>query len=190
MLRPVLIFLAAVASAAEPAKPQEFALKSTSLAGKESHLVATLPAGFKGEIKALSNSGSALEILRVESSDQRAQMMITLLPPINSLGRDAAGLEALLRQNSTPFIDGSVEGKVNPFPMKLANGIGVAAFFTDKSEVGKPAAKGQGHYKMLTNAVIRVGESTLAAVTIFNDTREQPDYLAAIKVVATLREGK
>ena len=190
MLRLALMLLTAVGIAAEPAKTQELTLKSTSLAGMESRLAATLPAMLRGEVKVLPKIGSTLESLRVESTDRRVQMMVTLLPPNEFLGRDAAGLEATLRQNCAPFIDGSVEGKVNPFPMKLANGIGVGTFFTDKSEVGQPAAKGAGHYKLMTNAMVRVGESTLAMVTSFHDTKEQPEYLAALEVVATLREAK
>ena len=51
-------------------------------------------------------------------------------------------------------------------------------------------AKGRGHYKLVTNALVRVGDSTLATVSIFSDSKESPEYLAALKLVAGLRAGK
>ncbi len=190
MLRLALVLIACVASAAEPAKPQEVAFKSTSLAKTESHLVATVPAGFTAEVMPMTKFGSKIENLKVESADHRVQLMVTLMPPNDFLGRDAAGLEATLRQNCAGFVDGSVEGKLTPFPLKLAHGIGVATFLTDKSEVGKPIPKGPGHYKVMTSAMICVDGSTLAVVSLFSDTKEQPDYLAALKMIESLREGK
>lgn len=190
MFRLALVAVACVASAAETAKPRELTLTSTSLAKKESHLVATLPAGFTATIMPMTKFGSKIENLKVESADQRVQMAITLMPPNDFLGRDAAGLEATLRQNCATFVDGSVEGKITPFPLKLAHGIGVATVLTDKSEAGKPVPKGPGHYKVMTSGMICVDGSTLAVVSLFSDTREQADYAAALKVVETLRTGK
>lgn len=190
MLRLALVLVACVASAAETAKPREVALKSTSLAKKTSHLVATVPAGFTAEVMPMTKVGSRIENLKVESADHRVQMMITLMPPNDFLGRDAAGLEATLRQNCAGFIDGSVEGKVTPFPLKLAHGIGVATVLTDKSEVGKPVPKGPGHYKVMTSGMICVDGTTLAVVSLFSDTKEQADYAAALKIVETLSGGK
>lgn len=190
MLRLALVLLSAFSLAAEPAKPQEVTLTSTSLAGKASHLVATVPAGFTATIKDLPKYGSALQALSAESADQRVQMLITLMPPNDVLPRDAAGLEATLRQNCVAFVDGSVEGKISTFPLKLTNGIGSAAIFSDKDEVGKPTPKGPGHYKLVTNAMVCIDGSTLATVSVFSDTKEAPDYLAALKVVAGLRTAK
>lgn len=190
MLRIALLLLTVAGFAAETAQAREVAFKSISLAKKESRLVATVPAGFTAEVMPMTKFGSRIENLKVESADHRVQLMITLMPPNDFLGRDAAGLEATLRQNCAGFVDGSVECKVTPFPLKLAHGIGVATFLTDKSEVGKPVPKGPGHYKMMTSAMICVDGSTLAVVSLFSDTKEQPDYLAALKVVATLRGEK
>ena len=190
MLRLAVLLLSVAAGAAEQAKPQELPLTSTSLAGKASHLVATVPAGFSAVVKPMPKFGSALETLMVDSADQRVRLLITLLPPNDFLGRDAAGLEKTLRANCAPFLKESVEGKVTPFPLQLKHGIGVATFLTDKAEVGKPATQGPEHYKLMTNAMIRIGDATLATVTIFHDTKEQADYLAAIKVVASLRPDR
>lgn len=190
MLRLALILLTALSLAAEADKPQEATLTSTSLAGKASHLVATVPAGFTTKVMPMEKLGSSLQSLKVESADQRVQMLITLLPPNDVLPRDAAGLEATLRQNCADFVDGSVEGKISTFPLKLTNGIGSATIFSDKDEVGKPTPKGPGHYKVMTSAMIRVGDSTLATVSVFSDSKEAPDYLAALKVVAGLRTAK
>lgn len=190
MFRIALVLVACVASAAEPAKPQEIALKSTSLAKKESRLVATVPAGFTAEVMPMTKFGSVIENLKVESADHRTQLMITLMPPNDFLPRDAAGLEATVRQNCAGFVDESVEGKLTPFPLKLANGIGVATTLTDKSEVGKPVPKLAGHYKVMTSGMICVGDSTLAVVTLFGDTKDGPGADAALKIVETLRVGK
>lgn len=190
MLRLALVVLSGALLAAEAAKPQEATLTSTSLAGKASHLVATVPAGFTASVKPMTKFGSSIQSLKVESADQRVQLLITLLPPNDVLPRDAAGLEATLRQNCTDFVDGSVEGKITTSPLKLTNGIGSAAIFTDKSEVGKPAPKGTGHYKVMTCAMVCVGDSTLATISVFSDTKESPDYLATLKLIAGLRTGK
>lgn len=190
MLRLALVLLSAVSLAAEAAKPQELTLTSKSLAGKVSQITATVPAGFTAKVMPMEKFGSSLQSLKVESADQRVQMLITLLPPNDVLPRDAAGLEATLRQNCADFVDDSVEGKIATFSLKLTNGIGSAAIFTDKSEVGKPTPKGPGHYKVMTSAMIRVGDSTLATVSVFSDTKESPDYLATLKLIAGLRTGK
>ncbi len=172
--------------AAEADKPREISLTSTNLAGRSSLLVATVPAGFTATIKDLDR----WQTLSAESADQRVQLLITLMPPDDFLQKDAAGLEMLLHKTSAPFVGGSVEGKVTPLPLKLAHGIGVATIFSDKSEVGKPAAKGRGHYKLLTNGIIRVGDATLASVTVFSDSKEAAGYLDALKLVASLRPTK
>ena len=132
----------------------------------------------------------ALQAISVESADQRVQILITLVPPNEAQTRDAAWLEATFRKIFAGFVSGSVEGKITPFPLKLSDGIGVAAIFSDKDEAGKPLAKGRGHYKLVTNALVRVGDSTLATVSIFSDSKESPEYLSALKLVAGLRAGK
>jgi hypothetical protein len=176
--------------AAEADKPREISLTSTNLAGRSSLLVATLPAGFTATIKDMPGSKDRWQALSAESADQRVQLLITLMPPEDVLQKDAAGLEMLLHKASAPFVGGSVEGKVTPLPLKLTHGIGVATIFSDKSEVGKPEAKGRGHYKLLTHGIIRVGEATLASVTIFSDSKEAAGYLDALKLVASLRPTK
>ena len=190
MLRIALLLLTVAGFAAETAKPQEIAFKSTSLAKKASHLVATVPAGFTAAVMPRVKFGSSIDILKVESADHRTQLMISLMPPNDFLGRDAAGLEATLRQNCEAFVGDSVEGKLAPFPLKLANGIGVATVLTDKSEVGKPIPKGPGHYKVMTSAMVCVDGSTLAVVSLFGDTKDGPGAVAALKIVETLRTGK
>lgn len=178
--------------AAEADKPREISLTSTNLAGRSSLLVATVPAGFTATIKDLPGpkARSSMQALSAESADQRVQLLITLMPPEDFLQKDAAGLEMLLHKTSAPFVGGSVEGKVTPLPLKLTHGIGVATIFSDKSEVGKPEAKGRGHYKLLTNGIIRVGDATLASVSIFSDSKEAAGYLDALKLVASLRPTK
>ncbi len=176
--------------AAEADKPREISLTSTNLAGRSSLLVATVPAGFTATIKDLPGPKDCWQALSAESADQRVQLLITLMPPDDFLQKDAAGLEMLLHKTSAPFVGGSVEGKVTPLPLKLTHGIGVATIFSDKSEVGKPAAKGRGHYKLLTNGIIRVGDATLASVTVFSDSKEAAGYLDALKLVASLRPTK
>lgn len=197
MLRLALILLAAVSFACQEGPfacqqgpMQELTLTSKSLAGKESQITATVRPGFTAKVLPMAKFGSSLQSLKVESSDQRVQLLITLLPPNDVLPRDAAGLEATLRQNCADFVDDSVEGKITTSPLKLANGIGVAAIFTDKSEVGKPTPKGPGHYKLMTSAMIRVGDSTLATVSVFSDSKETPEYRTALEVIEGLRTGK
>ena len=191
MLRLALLILSGALLAAEPAKPRELTITSTSRTGLSNQLIATVPAVFTTTIKDLpGNKPEALQAISAESADQRVQILITLMPPNEEWPRDAAWLEATFRKVFADFVSGSVEGKMTPFPIKLTNGIGVAAVFSDKDEAGKPTAKGRGHYKLVTNALVRVGDSSLATVSIFSDSKEAPDYLAALKVVAGLRAGK
>lgn len=191
MLRLALLALAGPLLAAEPDQAKEVALTSTSRTGESHHLIAKVPAGFTATLKDLpAKKPEALQAISAESADQRVQILITLVPPNEAQTRDAAWLEATFRKIFAGFVSGSVEGKITPFPLKLSEGIGIAAIFSDKDEAGKPLAKGRGHYKLVTNALVRVGDATLATVSIFSDSKESPEYLSALKLVAGLRAGK
>ena len=185
MLRLALILLSAVGSvtAAEPAKPQEVILTST-LKGQTRSLVIALPANFTYTL-----SKGLAKGIKAYSPDQRVCMQISLLPPGGNPPRTAEELEARLRESGEAFAPDSVEGKVITYPIKLANGIGCGATYTDKSEVGKPAPKGPEHYKLLTSIFVRVGES-VAVCTLLSDSKDQPDHIAALKMIESLREGK
>jgi hypothetical protein len=186
VLRLALILLSAVGSvtAAEPAKPQEVTLTST-LQGRSSQLVVGVPANFTHTVvnERIGNG------LKAYSPDQRVCLQITLLPPGGKWPRTAEELEAQLRESGKYFAPDSVEGKVIIYPVKLTNGIGCGATYTDKSEVGKPAPKGPEHYKLLTSIIVRVGES-VAVCTLLSDSKDQPDHIAALKMIESLREKK
>ena len=185
MLRLALILLSAVGSvtAAEPAKPQEVILTST-LKGQSRSLVITLPANFSYTL-----SKGLAKGIKAYSPDQRVCMQISLLPPGGNPPRTAEELEARIRKSGEMFAPDSVEGKVVTYPIKVTNGIGFGATYTDKSELGKPIQKGPEHYKVMTSAVVRVGE-TVAVCTLLSDSKDQPDHIAALKMIESLREGK
>lgn len=187
VLRLALILISALSLAAEPAKPQEVTLTST-LQGRSSQLVVSVPANFTHTV-VNERFAKGLEGLKADSPDQRVCLQITLLPPGGKSPRTAEELEALLRESGERFAPDSVEGKVIIYPVKLANGIGCGATYTDKSEVGKPVPKGPEHYKLLTSILVRVGES-VAVCTLLSDDKDQPDHVAALKAIETLREGK
>jgi hypothetical protein len=42
----------------------------------------------------------------------------------------------------------------------------------------------------MTSAMIRIGDSTLATVSVFSDSKEAPEYRSALEVIETLRVGK
>ncbi|MFZ9202048.1 MAG: hypothetical protein ACO23N_06445 [Opitutales bacterium] len=183
MLRLALVLLSVAGFAAEGAKPQEVTLTST-LRGRSSHLVLELPASFNWTL-----SKGVAQGIKAYSADQRVCLQISLLPPGGNPPRTAEDLEARLRESGENFAPDSVEGKVITHPFKMTNGIAFAATYTDKSEVGKPVPKGPEHYKLLTSVFVRVGES-VAVCTLLSDSKDQPDHVAALKVIETLREGK
>jgi hypothetical protein len=188
MRRLVLLLLAAGAAAAEPAPPKEVTL-AASISGRASRVVATVPAGFTSKVTSPGGLRAAVQTLQVDSADQRIRLMLTLIPPGEKAPRTAAELERTLRESCDLFAKEAVEGETRPFPLKLADGLGVAATLTDKREVGRPTPKGPEHWKVMTIAMARVGEANVVC-TLFHDSAEQAELPAARAILEGLRPAK
>jgi hypothetical protein len=175
--------LTAVVWAAGPEKTVEVRLEGKSFGVSTGALKVDLPASFTYSLKGTST-------LESWSADERVSLKITVMPVPQKLApKTKQQLEDFMRTSTERFAQESVEGKAIPFALNQANGLGVAATYTDKSEVGKPTPKGREHYKLLTSAFVRVGEA-FAIATLLSDDANSPDHKAALKAIEGLRVAK
>ena len=184
-MRLLLSWLALTAAlcAAGPEKTVEVKLEGKALGTSTGALHVDLPASFTYSLKGAST-------LESWSADERVSLKITVMPiPPKLAPKTKQQLEDLLRAGTEKFVPESVEGKAVPFVLNQANGLGLAATFTDKSEVGKPTPKGREHYKLLTSAFVRVGEA-FAIATLLSDDASSADHKAALKAIEGLRVAK
>ena len=184
-MRLLLSWLAFTAAlwAAGPEKSVEVRLEGKVFGASTGALNVDLPASFTYSLKGTST-------LESWSANERVSLQITVMPVPQKLApQTKQQLEDFLRSSTERFVPESVEGKTVPFALNQKNGLGVAATYTDKSEVGKPTPKGREHYKLLTSAFVRVGEA-FAIATLLSDDVNSPDHKAALKAIEGLRVAK
>lgn len=82
-------------------------------------------------------------------------------------------------------IAGSVEGRANLQEIKLKQGVGCLATYTDSSLVNKPVEIGNA--KVIASGFVAPVPSVLGSVTIFADDVTDQDFKAAIQALGTIR---
>jgi hypothetical protein len=178
-----LLAATVAAIAADPGKSVEVRLEAKASGNHVGAVTVAVPWGFSHSVK-------DAKTLESWSADERVSLKITVMPiPLKLAPKTKEELESFLRTSTASLIAESVEGETRPFALKQAQGIGVAATYTDRSEVGKPTPKGREHYKLLTSAFVRVGDAFVIC-TLLSDDASKPDHQAALKAIEALRQAK
>jgi hypothetical protein len=81
-------------------------------------------------------------------------------------------------------VEGSVEGKANLREIKLKQGVGCQAVYTDASLAGKPVQVGNA--KVISSGFVAPHPEILGSITIFADDTQDADFKAAIEALNTL----
>jgi hypothetical protein len=93
-------------------------------------------------------------------------------------------LRQMVESSSQQMATASVEGKANLCELKLKQGYGVVASFTDASLVGKPVI--QGNSKALTSGLLVPKSNVLMIVTMFMDDANGEDAKSMIQALETV----
>ena len=94
-------------------------------------------------------------------------------------------LRAELQRTTEPFLQKSVEKKLDIKDFSLGQGFGAYCVFTDASLVGKtPKA---GDYKVMGSGQIRPAADVLGALTLLSNAADGPEFNAMLKMVESMR---
>jgi hypothetical protein len=117
-----------------------------------------------------------------------AKGMVSIVFPPAPKPIDTVKIDHDLTATCSRFVTGSVEQKITLIPLRLAQGYGVYATFTDAALVGQPAKRGD--YKVMSSGLIQFTADVLAVISVFSDDSagaEQKQLLSTVsgmKVVA------
>ena len=102
---------------------------------------------------------------------------------------DPEFLKKLLRGDSRPYLNSPGDAaKMEIKELKIAEGLGFYANFTDPDLVGKPVEK--GNYKTATPVILSLGSKYLIKVTVLCDDLNGADYQDTIKIVESIKIKK
>ena len=148
--------------------------------GSHGSLQISVPDGWQLCLKDIGKIGLCAALS--PKSDINAKCLITIiyLPSPKPVDKEQLKRDFITACNQ--FVSGSVEQKINPKDLKLSEGYGLCATFTDASLAGK--ASKVGDYKVLTSAKMQFSEDVFAIVSIFTDDEnsvEQKQLMSSIE---------
>ncbi len=103
----------------------------------------------------------------------------------------AADVESKLHDTVREYINGSVEKKFAPQPIKARQGTGCYVQFTDPNLVGRPPVP--DNFKMMRSALISLDDRAVAVVTMQFDEVNRPETAQMLAIASSLtfhRTGK
>lgn len=118
-------------------------------------------------------------------SDVAAKLQISVidLPPERAMPRSE--LKPWLLKTVQPHLADSVERKVEPQPLKAAQGEGWFVQITDAKLVGKPPVLGD--YKVMRSALLAPDDRALAVITMQFDDAASPAAVEMLAIASSLR---
>lgn len=119
------------------------------------------------------------------SSRNQAAIQITVIETPPDKPVKAGDIVNLLNGAAQVYLPGSVEKRVEPHGMLLAQGSGCWAQFTDAALVGRPTVPGD--YKITRSAIIALDEHTVAAATMQFDVPNGSEPSAMLAMLSSLR---
>jgi hypothetical protein len=120
---------------------------------------------------------------------RNAMCLISIYAKDKPESADAEFLKKLLRGDSQPYLSSPGDAaKVEIKELKIKEGLGYYANFTDPDLVGKPVEK--GNYKTATPIILSLGSKYLIKVTVLCDDLSGTDYQEAIKIVQSIKIKK
>lgn len=143
---------------------------------------ATPPGGWQLAGKAAGEGGFYLRAQPKAGPSASLQATLVALPPGKVISPDE--LRAQLQQASAKVVEGSVERRFDPQPLRLSRGRGWVVQLTDAAMAGKPPVPGE--FRMIRSGVGTLDAGFLVVVTVLFDDARQAEVEQALALVASL----
>ena len=120
--------------------------------------------------------------LEIQEPTAPLVLKITFLPdPNGKLAKDEE-LKKLMKASTGLYLAGSVEQKLELWPLTTKNGRGVYATFTDASLLDKKELP-PGQFRIVASGILLVGKQA-AAFTLLTNRLEGKEYEAAMQILS------